>query len=385
MIHGYDMGTDDARLRRARIVDRPNVTRKSWASISLSALLGLVPLTSAGAQNVDCPALRAEIEALRRPIDTGRPEVALRQQRLELQRNRDAMEDLGCTGAAGLDEPDQPQCQAMYRRVQRLEDSLQRLEGQTSGTPPVDADRRRLLADQFNAACAVSGDDTASTPDLSGPTVLPGLEDAPTMIPVDPDVPADVPKSKLSRVICVRQCDGAFYPLAVDVAPDRVDGLDQICKAQCPNAQASAYTLRAEDDIGQAVATDGTTYQALPSAFAYQKATVPACSCRAPNASWAETLAQAETMLEPQKGDVTVTPALAASLARPVIKPSVAAPAQATASSPAQPPASKPASSRKTAHKKLPPTTTAADNPDATIANPGVDITRQFRRAAPTL
>ncbi len=360
------------------------MTRRSWASIGLSALLGLVPLTSADAQNADCAALRAEIEALRRPIDADRPEVAIRHQRLELQRNRDAMQELGCTGPASVDDPDQTQCQPLARRVQRLEDGLQKLESQSSGAAEDDPNRRRLLVDQFNATCAVSGDETVGTPDLSGPAVLPGPEDAPTMMPVDPDAPAvqpDAPTSKLSRVICVRQCDGAFYPLAVDVSPDRVDGLDQICKAQCPNAQASAYSLRSEDDIGQAVAADGSTYQALPSAFAFQKALVPACTCRAPNASWAETLAQAETLLEPQKGDVTVTPALAASMARPVLKTPATAPAQSSATLPAQ----KPASGKKAARKKPAPTTTAADGPDASTTNPGVDITRQFRRAAPTL
>ena len=86
-------------------------------------------------------------------------------------------------------------------------------------------------------------------------------------------------------------------------------------------------------------------------------------------------------MLEPQKGDVTVTPALAAAMARPVVKPPTAASAQPAASSTAQ----KPASTKKAARKKPTPTTTAADSPDASIANPGVDITRQFRRAAPTL
>ena len=363
---------------------RPTVTRSAWAAIAFAALLGLLPPTSAGAQNVDCAALRAAIDASRRPIDADRPEVAIRQQRLELQHDRDTMEDLGCNSTAGLDDPDQPQCRTIARRVQRLEDGLQRLESQTSGAVPDDPDRRRLLVDQFNATCALSGDGTAGPPNQWGPAVLPGPEDAPTMMPVDPDAPAgqpDAPKSKLSRVICVRQCDGAFYPLAVDVSPDRIDGLDQICKAQCPNAQASAYTLRADEDIGQAVAADGSTYQALPSAFAYQKATVPACSCRAANASWAETLAQAETMLEPQKGDVTVTPALAASMARPAVKPPTAAAAQPAASSPAQ----QPALSKKAARKKPTPTTTAVDSPDASIANPGVDITRQFRRAAPTL
>ena len=378
------MGTDDAG-RGAKIVDGPTVTCRSWVVFALSALLALPASTSAGAQNVDCAALRAEIDALRRPIDADRPEVAIRQQRLELQHDRDTMEDLGCNvPAAGLDDPDQPQCRTIARRVQRLEDGLQRLESQAAGAVPDDPDRRRSLTDRFNATCAVSGDETAGYPDLSGSAVLPGPEDAPTMMPVDPDVPAgppDAARSTLSRVICVRQCDGAFYPLAVDVSPDRLDGLDQICKAQCPNAQASAYSLRADEEIGQAVAADGSTYQALPSAFAYQKATVPACSCRAANASWAETLAQAETMLEPQKGDVTVTPALAASMARPAVKPPTAAAAQPAASSPAQ----KPALSKKAARKKPTPTTTAVDSPDASIANPGVDITRQFRRAAPTL
>ena len=362
-------------------MDGPVVTRISWTLIALSTLLGLAPLAPACAQDVDCAALRAEIDGLRRPIDAGRPEVALRQQRLELQRSHERMEDLGCNGANGLD-PDPPECEVVARRVQRLEDGLQSLESQAAGAPPIESDMRRRLTNQFDASCTGVGDESARLPDLSGSSILPGPEDAPTMMPVDPDAPPDVPKTKLSRVICVRQCDGAFYPLAVDVAPDQVDGLDQICKAQCPNAQASAYTLRADEDVAQAVTSDGSTYQALPSAFAYQKASVPACTCRAPNASWAETLAQAETMLQPQKGDVTVTPAIAASMARPVAKPPAAA---ASAQSAASATAPKPASGKKAARKKSPPTTTAADNPDASVTNPGVDITRQFRRAAPTL
>ncbi len=360
------------------------MTSPSWASTALSILLVLVPFTSAGAQNVDCAALRAEIDASRRPIDAARPEVALRRLRLELQHDRDTMEDLGCNGTVGPDDPDQMRCLPLARRVQILEDDLQRLERQAADAVPDDPDRRRFLTDQFNATCAVSGDQTAGYPDLSGPPGLPGPEDAPTMMPVDPDAPTAPPegeKTKLSRVICVRQCDGAFYPLAVEVSPDRIDGLDQICKAQCPNAQASAYSLRGDDDVSQAVAPDGSTYQALPSAFAYQKASVPACSCRAPNATWAETLAQAETMLEPQKGDVTVTPALAASMARPVVKLPAAASAQSAAGAAAQ----KPAAGKKASRKKPPPTATAADSPDPGIANPGVDITRQFRRAAPSL
>ena len=146
-----------------------------------------------------------------------------------------------------------------------------------------------------------------------------------TLVPVDPDAPAGAappppPVDRVARVYCVRHCDGAYYPLAVDVAKDKLEGLGQLCQAQCPGAESSAYS-DADGDVAKAQAADGTTYDALPAAFRFQKETSPTCSCRGAGENWAQTLAKAETMIEAHKGDVIVTPEIQARMETPLSSP----------------------------------------------------------------
>ncbi len=317
-------------------------------ALFLAVLIALAP-GAASAQSVDCSALRAAIDAAGDAADPAQADAALQRQRDEIVRTRDAASRTGC-GDGLFDDPDAPSCRAIARRIGLLQVGLQRLQDQAFRGDPVGDDRRRDLQARFDARCSADRADAGDA--------------AVTAVPVDPDAPpgpAAVPRA--SRVLCVRHCDGAFYPLAVDVSTDRMPDMDRICQAQCPSAESSAYA-GGDGDVSGATATDGSPYSALPTAFDYLKGTSQACACRAPHQSWAEALKGAEAMLQPGKGDVTVTAEMAVAMVRPV------APAQKAV----------PAASR-TAPKKVKPAPMLA----APAPLPGRDLTREFRGSDPTL
>ncbi len=48
-----------------------------------------------------------------------------------------------------------------------------------------------------------------------------------------------------SKAVCVRACDGAFFPVSYSASGGRLDGLEDLCRALCPNADVSLYTYPA--------------------------------------------------------------------------------------------------------------------------------------------
>jgi hypothetical protein len=103
------------------------------------------------------------------------------------------------------------------------------------------------------------------------------------------------------RAVCVRLCDGFFFPSATN------SGGDEACAAQCPDAPTTRYTEPVDSDrIEDAVSTRGALYSALPVANRYQTKLDNACSChRSPAYGYSESLLNDPTL---QKGDVMVTP-----------------------------------------------------------------------------
>ena len=352
----------------------------------LAALAALaLPAVPAGAQAVDCPALRAEIDGVGRPGDPGRYAVALRQQQGDIARTRAYADQSGC-GDGLFDDPDSPECRALARRLGTLEDGLRRLQDQAARAADGGAeDRRRALLESYNAECGI-----ARTEADAPQSVLPVDPDVPPASDT-PDAPAPATSARSPVVLCVRHCDGAYYPLATDVRQDRLADMDRICQAQCPAATASAYAGRDADDVADAQSTEGTRYTDLAAAFKFRKGPTGSCACRAPNQSWADALAGAEAMLEPHKGDVTVTPALAESMSRPATPPA-ATPARTL---PAKTMPAKTTLDKTTPDRATPAPRKAARRPAAPDAIPvpdapqppdaAQDLTREFRRSGPTL
>nr|WP_244064938.1 DUF2865 domain-containing protein [Bradyrhizobium sp. Ce-3] len=111
------------------------------------------------------------------------------------------------------------------------------------------------------------------------------------------------------RTVCVRTCDGAYFPISFATSQARFAADEQVCKAQCPAAEASLFTYRNPgEDINQAVSISGQSYSSLPNAFKYRTEFNPSCSCKAAGQSWAEALKAVDDQASAaQQGDIIVT------------------------------------------------------------------------------
>ena len=74
--------------------------------------------------------------------------------------------------------------------------------------------------------------------------------------------------------LCVRTCDGRFFPVNRGGSGDV--SLEKVCNAMCPSAQTRIFSGAG---IDHAVASNGEKYSALPNAFLYRTQIVEGCTC----------------------------------------------------------------------------------------------------------
>src|SRR5215831_4943019 len=101
------------------------------------------------------------------------------------------------------------------------------------------------------------------------------------------------------RTVCVRTCDGYYYPISYATTQDKFAEDAQTCAQTCPAADVVLMSNRTGEDINQAVSSSGAPYSSLPNAFKYRTEVVPACSCRRPGQSWAQALGQVKAASAP--------------------------------------------------------------------------------------
>ncbi len=98
---------------------------------------------------------------------------------------------------------------------------------------------------------------------------------------------------------CVRLCDGRHFPVTRPAAATSV----QLCQAMCPASETKVFSGRG---IDHAVASDGSRYAGLKTAFLYRDRVVPGCTCNGKNAFGLVPLkAQSDPTLRP--GDMVAT------------------------------------------------------------------------------
>jgi hypothetical protein len=285
----------------------------------------------ASSQPVDCRDLAARINALG---DSGQRYSnhygdAVQKQRAELDRTIRYARSLGCNrNQFFLFDAPPPQCPGLNAQIQQMQANL----AQGSGNAAGNAVARQQLIATYNAYCRGQAQ-SASQPRERGffETLFSALNlpfgqqpggDAVRAPPTEyvlPQPGEDLTPRGGSQAMCVRSCDGGFFPLSVPATQSDPDELTNLCRALCPNADVSVYTRSPNQDIMSAVSLDeDTPYSALPNALKFQKTFDPACTCKPAGQSWAEALAGAEQILgHLRKSDIVVTPENSDELSKP--------------------------------------------------------------------
>jgi hypothetical protein len=126
------------------------------------------------------------------------------------------------------------------------------------------------------------------------------------------------PQSGTYRTVCVRTCDGAYFPISFATVPGRFPDDEKTCKALCPAAEATLFSYRNPgEDINAAVSISGQPYTALPNAFRFRQEFNPSCACKAAGQTWSDALQGVDDKAAAeQQGDIIVTEESAKKMSR---------------------------------------------------------------------
>ena len=117
------------------------------------------------------------------------------------------------------------------------------------------------------------------------------------------------------RTICVRTCDGFYYPISYATTPARFREDEKACQRMCPASEVILFSYRTQgEEVAQATSLSGQPYSSLPNAFKYRQEFNPACSCKRAGQSWADALGKDDAV---EAGDIVVTEDRARQMALP--------------------------------------------------------------------
>ena len=301
------------------------ITSAAAAVLALASCAGALAQSS----NPACQRLEAQLTALDRGNnDPGRAdqirraEEAVNRQQFEVDRLVAQGRRMGCesSGFFSIFSNPPPQCGSLNRQIGQQRNTLERMQNQLEqlqgGTTERAAQRQSLLIALSDNGCgpqyrsaAIAGQQGGFFDRLFGNNNGGLFSSTPSG-----------PMGGTYRTICVRTCDGYYYPISYATTPDRFREDEQTCQRMCPAAEVSLYTYHNPgEEVAQAVSLNGRLYTELPTAFQYRKALSPACSCRRPGESWAEALKVIGPDDTVAPGDVIVTEQNAKRLSQPRI------------------------------------------------------------------
>jgi hypothetical protein len=283
-------------------------TRGIWAKITATAgaacLLAALMANTAAADRQYCRHLKAQLasaSATRRSATMlQRYEKAIADQESQLSRAHRIARRSGCAGLFG-DLRDDPsgRCDPIAGTIGKMERNMAMLER-----------RREALArkaegpsrQEIQAAIDANGCDEEQTamrklpapvsPEDGGALfsrVNPGVVIRRSGPPQEGDeMPAglsedgDVDPSGTYRTMCVRTCDGYYFPISFATSPANFARDAQTCQARCPGAKVELYYHVPSEESESMISLAGVPYEDLPTAFLYRKADAPrapGCTC----------------------------------------------------------------------------------------------------------
>jgi len=298
----------------------------------LAAAAAIVGSVSAAAfaqsPNPSCQRLEAQLASLdrgnsdpARADQIRRADEAVNRQQFEVDRLVAQGRRMGCesSGFFSIFSNPPPQCGALNRQIGQQRNVLDRMQNEyeqlNGGTTERASQRQSLLIALGNNGCGAQYRSAALAGQQGGffDRLFGNNSGSISSSPAGP-------MGGTYRTICVRTCDGYYFPISYSTSPDRFRDDEQTCQRMCPASEVSLYSYHNPgEEVAQAVSLNGQLYTALPTAFSYRKALNPACSCRKPGETWANALKAvgADTTVAP--GDVVVTEQNAKRLSQPRI------------------------------------------------------------------
>lgn len=283
-----------------------------WA---LAASLAMAaPL--AAQTNAICDDLRGQMANLSETVGTNRQlrqyRTAIAEQVSELRKVENDLEDNECSSGSMviINGDDDGTCGRIEDTLQRMQQNLQELVAKRDQMQRGDVSEGPTR-NQLSAALRANGCEDQD----SGDTII--TNRPPPQAGIEPSYPATpgattldssggpsgnepAPQSPIQsyafgqsygggnvRTVCVRTCDGGFFPMTQNASPGDFQRDGETCARMCPGVKTELFFHRLPDQETSAMvsASSGTPYSAMPYAFAFRKRPPnekTSCTCNLP-------------------------------------------------------------------------------------------------------
>lgn len=208
-------------------------------------------------------------------------QAAIERQRAALARAVSEARKAGCQGGL-LFKPSNPsgRCDVFVAAIEQIDESLQRLEARRDvfADDPYAAERQRslIIREMATNGCSDRGAAQAGNRRRAGlfRSLFGGRR-------VFGDTErAGIHATGTYRTMCVRACDGYYFPISFRASPASFGRDEDACRARCPGTDVGLYVYRNPGEAAeQMVSLAGEPYAALPNAFRFRHAYDRACAC----------------------------------------------------------------------------------------------------------
>jgi hypothetical protein len=236
-------------------------------------------------QQIRCMQLQQELAAAQGG-GPGRDDVAsldqqIAQQDRVFQGTQAAMEDAGCFKSFfifGRALVRSPQCLNMNDRVEAARRQLTQLQQQRQTIMGGGGNKRRQA--ELVQALARGGCSGVAAPRRDNGGLLDIFGNPSPEEQNQTPIYRNIDLNGRYRSVCVRLCDGFFYPIHYSTYGSQLSQDAEECQSNCA-APAELYVYRNPgQEIEQAISLNGSAYMDLPVALKYRKEYVKGCSCK---------------------------------------------------------------------------------------------------------
>lgn len=300
------------------------IAGKALILCAVICIAAIVPATHAHANTQQCKALNRQLVSLPRGNSANyrKYDNAAKRQAAELAKTKRLQSSANCNFLSG------GKCSALRNSVRRMESNYRKLIstrnrfGNTGSSKRISI-QRKIAALRCGTTSKIV---KKNTPKKRNTIIVRGGES------LRPSF-TTVPQMGNFRTMCVRTCDGYYFPVSHASTNGQLSRDESICKALCPAAESRLYFHRNSDqETEDMVSLRGEPYTALPTAFKYRtQERDPYCTCGKANPqSVGLALPEAKRLAE-------ITPAkpkqddFLASLPAPALRPNLFADAETQA------------------------------------------------------
>jgi len=257
----------------------PGSSRSRPPLQQLIAAFGMLLMLAGTAVANVCRSIEAELATGGRAPSVREQQMAQRSA-VEAQRLFAHMQAIGCDRSGFLFfAVAPPECRVYRAQFAELQAQSQ------AGSPLTEARRRQLQSMLVTNNCRISAraPEPRSLP-LTGGLFDDGIRRPGELDSSDIDPPPVVPRVR-GNPVCVRLCDGYFFPLG-SRSPSLLEDGDALCQALCPASDTRVFFQ--SGNIEGARNSNGELYGDMRNAFRYRKTYDASCACRQQGETWGE-------------------------------------------------------------------------------------------------